>query len=171
MENLSELDMIVSECPPSGSALSQSLVSLPPAHLTPFPTEGLIPAFCLDLQNRIWILEEDPDLFAAYLNDNDELAESLTNALMVGDDNDNNETMKSWWRTTTVMQALFLPTCKEYERISKDMKSTAAAQQQQQHQEPGQDGMMQEGENADRVLWRRVGFGIVQATNLQGCRD
>jgi hypothetical protein len=116
VENLSNPELIVSQCLPEQSILSDYLLAEPPV----MRNTALFDSLQADVTKRMKI-KEDPSTLLSYLI-GDELSESMNSLhgdIEVSED-------KIWWRTGVILRAIFSCAQEEYERYKSDIESARA---------------------------------------------
>ena len=111
--------VIVSDCLPNGSALVDTLLPGTAAFET---TPESLQALEKDLEDRIWIHNDDPDAVREYIV-GDEVQESVSGSLV-----DNGGASRLWWRTSVVVEAVLRPTKIDLGRAQKAIQTSLSKQ-------------------------------------------
>jgi len=115
VENLSNPELLVTECLPSGSRLVDHLLPEPPA---PLKDTSALDALQTSVAQRIRN-KEDPNTLLQYL-----LGDEVNGTYAAAADSllDN-----KWWKTGVVMRALLAPAAVEYQRLKADIEKARAS--------------------------------------------
>mmetsp|Transcript_33698 Transcript_33698/g.72996 ORF Transcript_33698/g.72996 Transcript_33698/m.72996 type:complete len:860 (+) Transcript_33698:82-2661(+) len=111
--------VIVSDCLPNGSALVDTLLPSTAASET---TQESLQALEKDLEDRIWIHNDDPDAVREYIV-GDEVQESVSGSLA-----SSGGTSRLWWRTSVVVEAVLRPTKIDLGRARKAIQTSLSKQ-------------------------------------------
>ena len=128
-------DTLVSDCLPAGSPLVNLLL---PNKNSAAESGDSLHAVAKDLEERIWIHNDDPDALREYIV-GDEVQESISGS--IGDSTD----AQIWWRTSVVVKAILQPAKKDLDRALK------AVQKACDKLAGGDDGDFMEEEDLDEA--------------------
>lgn len=108
VENLSNPQLLVTDCLPKRSTLTDHL--LPDVPSNPYASDdGACASLERNIKMRIWENNEDSSMLLAYLT-GDEVQESV-----LGDKGaDNNATGDAWWRTRALVRSILFPATEEH---------------------------------------------------------
>jgi len=116
VENLSNPQLLVTDCLPKGSTLTDHL--LPDVPSNPYTSDdGAYASLERNIKMRIWENHEDSSMLLAYLI-GDEVQESVS-----GDKGANND---AWWRTRALVRSILYPATEEHGALKSSMDRVKA---------------------------------------------
>ena len=133
-DNLSNPDLLVTECLPKDSALADHLFGISKTQAAVAPEDSPISSFEREVQRRLWDENEDPEILTAYLV-GDDIASTVGGTMnsAVGDFN------QIFWRTGVLTRAILDPARQEHERLKGSIDRA---------RQPSDDMMDDDGANA-----------------------